>query len=197
MLAAQGIATGDIEIAVAGGMESMSNAPYLLHGRARRAAHGPRPADRLDDQRRPVVLVRAVPHGQRRRGRRRPNTTSAAASRTSTRSTAIARRPRRPPRAASRRRSCRWPIPQKKGDADRRSTATNRSAPTRRVEALGALKPAFKKDGTVTAGNAPPVNDGAAALVVMSAARASALERDSRWRASSARRRAAWRRSTC
>ena len=32
MLAAQGIATGDIEIAVAGGMESMSNAPYLLHG---------------------------------------------------------------------------------------------------------------------------------------------------------------------
>src|SRR5918911_5284089 len=32
MLAAQGIATGDIEIAVAGGMESMSNAPYLLRG---------------------------------------------------------------------------------------------------------------------------------------------------------------------
>jgi acetyl-CoA C-acetyltransferase len=37
------------------------------------------------------------------------------------------------------------------------------------------LKPAFKKDGTVTAGNAPPVNDGAAALVVMSARRAAAL----------------------
>ena len=43
------------------------------------------------------------------------------------------------------------------------------------VDALGALKPAFKKDGTVTAGNAPPVNDGAAALVVMSAQRAAAL----------------------
>jgi acetyl-CoA C-acetyltransferase len=43
------------------------------------------------------------------------------------------------------------------------------------VAALGALKPAFKKDGTVTAGNAPPVNDGAAALVVMSAKRASEL----------------------
>jgi len=40
---------------------------------------------------------------------------------------------------------------------------------------LGALKPAFQKDGTVTAGNAPPVNDGAAALVVMSADRASNL----------------------
>ena len=43
------------------------------------------------------------------------------------------------------------------------------------LEALGALKPAFKKDGTVTAGNAPPVNDGAAALVVVSAERAARL----------------------
>jgi acetyl-CoA C-acetyltransferase len=40
---------------------------------------------------------------------------------------------------------------------------------------LRALKPAFKKDGTVTAGNAPPVNDGAAALVVMSLDRARQL----------------------
>ena len=40
------------------------------------------------------------------------------------------------------------------------------------VEALAALKPAFKKDGTVTAGNAPGVNDGASALVVMAAERA-------------------------
>ena len=37
------------------------------------------------------------------------------------------------------------------------------------------MKPAFKKDGTVTAGNAPPVNDGAAALVVMAAERAEQL----------------------
>jgi acetyl-CoA C-acetyltransferase len=43
------------------------------------------------------------------------------------------------------------------------------------VAALGALRPAFRRDGTVTAGNAPPVNDGAAALVVMSAKRAAAL----------------------
>jgi acetyl-CoA C-acetyltransferase len=40
---------------------------------------------------------------------------------------------------------------------------------------LAALKPAFKKDGTVTAGNAPGVNDAAAAVVVMSAARAKEL----------------------
>lgn len=44
------------------------------------------------------------------------------------------------------------------------------------MEALAALKPAFKKEGTVTAGNAPGVNDAAAAVVVMSAERAAALE---------------------
>ena len=43
------------------------------------------------------------------------------------------------------------------------------------IEALRALKPAFKKDGTVTAGNAPGVNDAAAALVVMSARKAAEL----------------------
>jgi acetyl-CoA C-acetyltransferase len=43
------------------------------------------------------------------------------------------------------------------------------------VEVLRALKPAFKKDGTVTAGNAPGVNDGAAAVVVTSAQRAKEL----------------------
>lgn len=43
------------------------------------------------------------------------------------------------------------------------------------IEALRALKPAFKKDGTVTAGNAPGVNDAAAAVVVMSAAKAKEL----------------------
>jgi acetyl-CoA C-acetyltransferase len=43
------------------------------------------------------------------------------------------------------------------------------------IEVLRALKPAFKKDGTVTAGNAPGVNDGAAAVVVTSARRAKEL----------------------
>ncbi len=43
------------------------------------------------------------------------------------------------------------------------------------LEALRALKPAFKKDGTVTAGNAPGVNDGAAALLVMSASKAASM----------------------
>src|SRR5688500_19885422 len=43
------------------------------------------------------------------------------------------------------------------------------------VEALGALRPAFKQDGSVTAGNAPGVNDAAAAVVIMAAERAKAL----------------------
>src|SRR5207244_12963209 len=44
-----------------------------------------------------------------------------------------------------------------------------------KIEILRSLKPAFKKDGTVTAGNAPGVNDGAAAVVVTSAKRAQEL----------------------
>src|SRR5262249_54952967 len=44
------------------------------------------------------------------------------------------------------------------------------------IEILRSLKPAFKKDGTVTAGNAPGVNDGAAAVVVTSARKAQELE---------------------
>ena len=51
----------------------------------------------------------------------------------------------------------------------------NRPREDTTIEVLRSLKPAFKKDGTVTAGNAPGVNDGAAALVVTSAARAKEL----------------------
>jgi acetyl-CoA C-acetyltransferase len=65
-------------------------------------------------------------------------------------------------------------IPQKKGEPLLVAADESVRADTS-VQALGALKPAFRKDGTVTAGNAPPVNDGAAALIVMSARRASAL----------------------
>jgi acetyl-CoA C-acetyltransferase len=65
-------------------------------------------------------------------------------------------------------------IPQKKGEPVVIDRDESIRADTT-VDSLAALKPAFKKDGTVTAGNAPPVNDGAAALVVMSAARAQQL----------------------
>jgi len=67
-------------------------------------------------------------------------------------------------------------VPQRKGDPTLFDTDEGPRADAT-IEALRALKPAFKKDGTVTAGNAPGVNDGAAALLVTSAERAAALGR--------------------
>src|SRR6185295_8454800 len=66
------------------------------------------------------------------------------------------------------------PVPQKKGEA-RLVDADEYPRPGTTAEALARLKPAFKKNGTVTAGNASGINDGAAALVVTTAARARAL----------------------
>ena len=57
------------------------------------------------------------------------------------------------------------------------------------VEALAGLKPAFKPDGSVTAGNSSPLSDGAAAVVVMSAARAKELKLKPRLRFAEVRRR--------
>ena len=68
------------------------------------------------------------------------------------------------------------PVPQRKGAPVVFDTDEN-PRPDASIEALRALKPAFKKDGTVTAGNAPGVNDAAAAVVVTSAERAASLGR--------------------
>ena len=65
-------------------------------------------------------------------------------------------------------------IPQRKGDPLAFATDEQPRAGTT-AEALGKLKPAFKKDGSVTAGNASSLNDGAAAVILMSAAKAKAL----------------------
>ncbi|AZE48197.1 Acetyl-CoA acetyltransferase [Pseudomonas chlororaphis] len=65
-------------------------------------------------------------------------------------------------------------IPQRKGDPVAFATDEQPRAGTT-AESLGKLKPAFKKDGTVTAGNASSLNDGAAAVLLMSAAKARAL----------------------
>jgi acetyl-CoA C-acetyltransferase len=65
------------------------------------------------------------------------------------------------------------PIPQRKGDPVPFDTDEHPRATT--LEALGKLKPAFKKDGTVTAGNASGINDGGAALIVMSLDKAQSL----------------------
>jgi acetyl-CoA C-acetyltransferase len=173
MLAQQGIEVGDIEVAVAGGMESMSNCPYLL-ARAReglRMGHGQLIDSMINDglwcsfeqcHMGNAGEVVATEYGI---GRGEQDQYAFDSHRKAAEATA---------RGRFREEMLAIDIPQKRGDSITIDTDESIRAETT-VEALGALKPAFKKDGTVTAGNAPPVNDGAAALVVMSARRATSL----------------------
>jgi acetyl-CoA C-acetyltransferase len=173
MLAAQGIATGDADVVVAGGMESMSNCPYLLAGAREglRLGHGQAVDSMINDglwctfedwHMGNAGEVVAVDFGITREAQD-------AFALNSHRKAAEAT-------AAGRFRAEIVPvsIPAKKGDPV--IFARDESIrPETSMEALAALRPAFKADGTVTAGNAPPVNDGAAALVVMSERRAREL----------------------
>jgi acetyl-CoA C-acetyltransferase len=174
MLAAQGIATGDIAIAVAGGMESMSNAPYLLRGAREglRMGNGELVDSMIHDglwcafEQCHMGHAGEVVATEYHIGRGQQDAFAAESHR----------------RAADATKAGRFKdeilpvsIPQKKGNPVVVDRDESIRADTT-VETLGALRPAFKKDGTVTAGNAPPVNDGAAALVVMSASRAAALK---------------------
>ena len=173
MLASQGIATGDIDIAVAGGMESMSNCPYLLN----RLREGLRMGDATivdsmindglwDSFHNIHMGLTGELVSEKYRVTREQQDCYAVESH----------------RKAATATKQGWfkdeilpvSIPQKKGDPiviDRDEAIREDTT----LESLGKLKPAFKKDGTVTAGNAPGVNDGAAALVVMGADVASRL----------------------
>jgi acetyl-CoA C-acetyltransferase len=171
-LAAQSVMTGDAEIVVAGGMESMSNAPYLLpQGRK---------GFRMGDS---VVVDSMVKDGlwcacEDFHMGMTGELVAEKHSITREMQDAYALSSHR--KAAAAWREGRFDaevvpvnVPGKKG-----VTVFARDESVRddsSMEALAALKPAFKKDGTVTAGNAPGVNDAAAALVVMSAARAASL----------------------
>jgi acetyl-CoA C-acetyltransferase len=173
MLAHQGIQTGDIEIAVAGGMESMSGAPYLLP-RVReglRMGHGqvvdsmihdglwcPFENWHMGNAGETVADVYKVCRDEQDRYSVESHQKAAAAQTSGAFTDEILP----------------VSIAQKKGEPLVFDKDESVRADTT-IEALRALKPAFKKDGSVTAGNAPPVNDGAAALVVMSADRAQAL----------------------
>ena len=173
MLAAQGIATADIEVAVAGGMESMSNAPYLLNGAREglRMGHAQMIDSMINDglwcsfEQCHMGTAGELVATEYQIGRGEQDQYAADSHRKAAEAT-----------AAGRFKAEILPvsIPQRKGDPLTFATDESVRADTT-VDALAALKPAFKKDGTVTAGNAPPVNDGAAALVVMSARRAAAL----------------------
>ena len=165
MLAAQGIATGDIDVAVAGGMESMSNAPYLLP----RVREGLRMGN--------GTLVDSMVHDglwcafeqchMGMSGEVVAETYSVGRSEQDEYAAASHRKAAHATREG-------WfadeilavTIPQKKGPplvVDRDEAIRDDTTP----DTLARLSPAFKKDGTVTAGNAPGVNDGAAAVVVM------------------------------
>jgi acetyl-CoA C-acetyltransferase len=172
-LAAQSIATGAAEIVVAGGMESMTNAPYLLpQGRK---------GFRMGDS---VVVDSMVKDGlwcacdDQHMGMT-GELVAEKHSITREMQDAFALGSHR--RAAAAWREGRFDaevvpvsVPGRKGAV----TIFDKDESVREdasIEALAGLRPAFKKDGTVTAGNAPGVNDAAAALVVMSAAKAAEL----------------------
>jgi acetyl-CoA C-acetyltransferase len=167
MLAAQGIALGDIDIAVAGGMESMSNCPYLLN----KVREGLRMGD--------AKLVDSMVYdglwdsfNNMHMGLTGEHVSEVYKV---TREEQDAYSVDSHKKAAHATREG-WfkdeilpvSIPQRKGDPiviDRDESIREDTS----IESLRKLKPAFKKDGTVTAGNAPGVNDGGAALVVMGA----------------------------
>lgn len=166
-LAAQSIKLGDADFVVAGGMESMSNIPYAMPGA--------RDGYRMGNQQVLDLMIHDglwCPFENWHMG----NTGEVVAEKHQiTRETQDdfaynSHRKAAEAQAAGRFRDEIIPIeiPQKKGDP----IILDYDEPVRpdtTVQALGKLKPAFKKDGgTVTAGNAPGVNDGASALVVTS-----------------------------
>jgi acetyl-CoA C-acetyltransferase len=170
MLAAQAIAIGDSDIAVAGGMESMSNCPYLLP----RVRTGLRMGDA------PIVDT-MINDGlwcafeQSHMGRSGEVVAEhygvARAAQDAYAVESHARAARATESGWFRDEILPVPVPQRKGSPiviDRDEAIR----PDATMASLGALKPAFKPGGTVTAGNAPGVNDGASAVVVMSAERA-------------------------
>lgn len=173
MLATQGIAAGDLEVAVAGGMESMSRAPYLLD----RMREGLRLGNGL--------LLDAMVHDglwcAHENWHMGMTGEVVAETYGVTREEQDAYAVESHHRAAEATRRG-WfadeilpvKVSQKKGPA----TIFDHDEPVREdtsSQSLMKLQPAFKPDGTVTAGNAPGVNDGAAAVVVMSSDRATSL----------------------
>jgi acetyl-CoA C-acetyltransferase len=173
MLADQAIRTGDIEVAVAGGMESMSNCPYLMP----RVREGLRMgnAEILDSMINDGLWCAFENVHMGNAGevvaekycvaRRDQDDYAARSHQKAAAATAAGRfRDEIIPVEITPRRG--EPTVIDRDEAIRADTT---------ADALAALTPAFKPDGSVTAGNAPGVNDGASALVVMAAERAHAL----------------------
>ena len=175
-LAAQAIQTGNAEIVVAGGMESMTNAPYLLpQGR-----NGFRMGDAkvVDAMIRDGLWEIYNDYHMGVTGENVAEKHSITREQQDVYALASHHKAAAAEKAgAFKDEMLPVEIPTKKkgepgGVLDRDESVREDAS----LESLRALKPAFKKDGTVTAGNAPGVNDGAAAVVVMSARKAAALK---------------------
>jgi len=167
------IQAGEADIIVAGGMESMTNAPYLLPGA--RAGY------RLGDQ--TVVdslmgdgLTCAFDHEGMGLATDRYNK-AVGVSRERQDAFAAASHQKAAAAIASgimAEEIVPVAVPQRKGDPKIIGEDEGVRAETT-AESLGALRPAFDREGTITAGNASQISDGAAAVVVMSAAKAAEL----------------------
>ncbi|MCF8064496.1 MAG: acetyl-CoA C-acetyltransferase [Desulfarculaceae bacterium] len=172
MLAAQAVACGDADIVVAGGMESMSNAPYLLP----KARTGYRMGDGkvvdsmvhdgLWDHINDFHMGMSAELCAEKYGISRADQDQFAFD-SYTKSLEAADQGRFDSQIMP------VEIPQRKGDPKVVARDEGLMAPD--LGKLGSLRAVFKKDGSVTAGNAPSLNDGAAAVVVMSADKAKEL----------------------
>jgi len=171
---AQAIALGDAEVVVAGGMESMSNAPYLSFSMRNGARMGH------------VELKDAMIHDGLWDAYNDIHMGSCAEQ--CAESMKISRSAQDEFALESTHRAIRAqkegmfkaeiagvPVPQKKGDPV--MVLEDEGPKNAKPDKIPGLKPVFKKDGTVTAANASSINDGAAALVLMSAERAKAENR--------------------
>jgi len=174
-LGQQAIQTGNSEIVVAGGMESMSNTPYLLP-QARKGY-------RLGDGK----LVDSMVHdglwdiyNDYHMGNTGENVAEKYKITREEQDEYAVNSHRKAVAAIKEGRFVDQIVPvelpsKKKGAPPQMFTTDESPREETTLEILRSLKPAFKKDGTVTAGNAPGVNDGAAAVVLMSAAKAKEL----------------------
>lgn len=173
MLAAQAIRAGDAELLLAGGMESMSNAPYVLPGvrQGLRMGDGQVVDSMIHDGLWCAFCdvhmgITAENIAQRYSLSRQEQDEFAAWSQEKALAAVNSGRFKEEIVPVS--------IPQRKGDPLIFDTDEFPRAGTS-VDTLLKLKPAFKKDGTVTAGNASGINDGAAAMVVASREKAERL----------------------
>ena len=172
-LADQLIRAGEFDIVVAGGMESMTNAPHLLTGSREGVKYGDwKMADSMADDGLFCAFDQqamgvATESYNSRYGLTREDQ-DAFAARSHQRAAAAIEAGLFAEEVA--------PVflPQRKGDPVEFTTDEGVRADTT-VESLGALRPAFAKDGTITAGSASQISDGACAVVVMSRDKAEEL----------------------